>query len=97
MFLMKKIVIVCYFLYLLKSVSRVRLFVTPWTVAYQAPPSMGFSRQESWSGLPFPFPGDLPDPESEPRDWTQVSHIGGRRFNLWATREAYGAIDVFFK
>ena len=40
-----------------KSLSRVRLFATPWTVAYQAPPSMGFSRQEYWSGLPFPFPG----------------------------------------
>ena len=42
----------------------------PWTVAYQAPPSMGFSRQECWSGLPFPslgpFPGDLPDPGIEP-------------------------------
>ena len=36
--------------------------MTPWTVAYQAPPSMGFSRQEYWSGLPFPFPGDLPYP-----------------------------------
>ena len=36
-----------------KSLSRVQLFVTPWTVAYQAPPSMGFSRQEYWSGLPF--------------------------------------------
>ena len=35
---------------------------TTWTVAQQAPPSMGFSRQESWSGLPFPHPGDLPDP-----------------------------------
>ena len=44
-----------------KSLSRVRLFVTPWTVAYQAPLSMGFSRQEYWSGLPFPSPGDLPD------------------------------------
>ena len=43
-----------------KSLSRVRLFATPWTVAYQAPPSMGFSRQEYWSGLPFPSPGDLP-------------------------------------
>src|SRR5574337_672802 len=40
-----------------KSLSRVRLFVTPWTVAYQAPPSMRFSRQEYWSGLLFPFPG----------------------------------------
>ena len=38
-----------------KSLSRVQLFVTPWTVAYQAPPSMGFSRQEYWSGLPFPY------------------------------------------
>ena len=39
---------------------------TPWTVAYQAPPSMGFSRQEYWSGLPFLSPGDLPDPGMEP-------------------------------
>ena len=39
----------------------------PWTVAYQAPPSMGFSRQEYWRGLPFPSPGDLPDPGIEPR------------------------------
>ena len=41
-------------------------FVTPWTVACQTPLSMGFSRQEYWSGLPFPSPGDLPDPETEP-------------------------------
>ena len=41
--------------------------VTPWTVARQAPLSMGFSRQEYWTGLPFPSPGDLPDPEIEPR------------------------------
>ena len=40
-----------------KSLSRVQLFVTPWTTAYQAPPFMGFSRQECWSGLPFPSPG----------------------------------------
>ena len=45
-----------------KSLSRVRLFATSWTVAHQAPLSMGFSRQEYWSGLPFPSPGDLPDP-----------------------------------
>ena len=50
----------------MKSLSRVRLFATPWTVAYQAPPSMGFSRQECWSGLPFPSPGDLPHPGIEP-------------------------------
>ena len=49
-----------------KSFSCVRLFATPWTVAYQASPSMGFSRQEYWSGLPFPSPGDLPDPGIEP-------------------------------
>ena len=49
-----------------KSLSSVRLFATPWTVAYQAPPSMGFSRQEYWSGLPLPSPGDLPEPGIEP-------------------------------
>ena len=48
-----------------KSLSRVRFFATPWTVAYKAPLSMGFSRQEYWSGLPFPSPGD-PDPGVEP-------------------------------
>ena len=48
-----------------KSLSRVRLFATPWTVVYQAPPSMGFSRQECRRGLPFPSPGDLPNPEIE--------------------------------
>ena len=53
-----------------KSLSRVRLFATPWTVAYQAPPSMGFSRQEYWSGLPFPSSGDLPDPGIEPGSCT---------------------------
>ena len=49
-----------------KSFSLVRLFVTPWTVAHQAHPSMGFSRQEYWSGLPFPSPGNLPNPGIEP-------------------------------
>ena len=48
-----------------KSLSRVRLFVTPWTVARQAPQSMGFSRQEYWSGYPFPSPGHLPNPGTE--------------------------------
>ena len=50
----------------MKSLSRVQLFVTPWTVAYETPPSMGFSRQEYWSVLPFPSPGDLPNPGNEP-------------------------------
>ena len=49
-----------------KSLSRVRLFATPWMVAYQAQRAMGFSRQEYWSGLPFPSPGDLPNPGIEP-------------------------------
>ena len=53
-----------------KTLSRVPLFATPWTVAYQAPPSMGFSRQEYWSGLPFPSPGDLPHPGIKPRSPT---------------------------
>ena len=51
----------------MKLLSRVQLFVTPWTIAYQAPLSMGFSRQECWNGVPFPSPGDLPDPGIEPR------------------------------
>ena len=51
----------------MKSLGRVRLFATPWTVPSKAPLSMEFSRQEYWSGLPFPSPGDLPDPGIEPR------------------------------
>ena len=53
-----------------KSLSHVQLFATPWTVAQQAPPSMEFSRQDYWSGLPFPSPGDLPDLGIEPRSPT---------------------------
>ena len=49
-----------------KSLSCVQLFATLWTVAYQASMSMGFSRQEYWSGLPFPSPGNLPDPGIKP-------------------------------
>ena len=48
------------------SLSRVQLFATPWSVARQAPVSMGFPRQVCWSGLPFPPPGDLPNPGIEP-------------------------------
>ena len=133
-------------------------FVTPWTVAREAPLSMGFPRQEYWSGLPFHSPGNLPNPgikpmfpalqadslptepsgkpitvwsevaqscltlcdpmdcsppgfsiheifqawvlewvaisfsrgSSQPRDWTRVSRIAGRRFTIWATREVQG-------
>ena len=52
---------------LVKSFSHVWLFAILWTVAHQAPPSMGFSRQEYWSGLTFPSPGDLPNPGIETR------------------------------
>ena len=54
----------------LKSLSLIRLFVTPWTVAHQASQSMGFSRQESWNGLPFPSPGDLSNPGIKARSPT---------------------------
>ena len=59
-----------------KSLSHVQLFATPWTVAHQAPPSMKFSRQEYWSGLPFPPPGVLPEPGVEPKSPAYT----GRRF-----------------
>ena len=64
------ILYICIYRSEVKSLSCVRLFATPWTVAYQAPPSMGLSGQEHWSGLPFPSPGDLPDPGIEPRSPT---------------------------
>jgi len=53
-----------------KSLSRVQLFSTPWTVAHHAPLSMGFSRQEYWSELPFPSPGNLPNPGMQPKSPT---------------------------
>ena len=65
----------------MSSLSRVRLFVTPWTVAYKAPLSMGFSRQEYWRGLPFPSPGELPNPGIEP--W--VSCLGRQILYHWTT------------
>ena len=68
-----------------KSSSHVQIFSTPWAVDCQAPPSMGFSRQEYWSSLHFPFPGDI----SQPRDQIRVSCTAGRLFTVWATREAY--------
>ena len=106
-----------------QSLSRVWLFATQWTAAHQAPPSMGFSRQKYWSGVPLPSPvscsvmskylwpwtqaplaslsmGILqarilvwvvfptPGESSQPRDWTQVSHIADGFFTAWATREA---------
>ena len=60
-----------------QSLSYVQLFVTPWTVAYQAPLSMGFSGQDYWSGLPFSFPGDLPNPGIEPTSLAPPTLAGG--------------------
>ena len=65
-----------------QSLSCVQLFVAPWTVVYQSPRSMGLPRQEYWSDLPFPSPGDLPDPGTEPMssawqvDSLTLSHLG---------------------
>ena len=59
-----------------------RVFATPWTVAHQLPLSMEFSRQEYWSGLPFPLPGDLPDPDIElmsPASPASLRHLGSPR------------------
>ena len=70
-----------------KSLSRVRLFVTPWTIAYQAPPSMGFSRQECWSGLPFPSPLSL----------SLQSHIylvGALREFIYSPRQTYNCAII---
>ena len=60
------LVCVCACVRVCESLSRVQLYVTPWTVACQAPLSMGFSKQEYWSGLLCPLPGDLPNPGIEP-------------------------------
>ena len=68
-------------------------FATPWTVAHQVPLPMGFPRQEYWSGLPFPSPGDLPDPGIKPKPFN-VSCIGRWILYHWATREALGTRDT---
>ena len=75
-------------LLLLKHYSHVRLFVTPWTVAHQAPLSMGFSRQGYWSGLPGPPPGDLPDPGTDPGS-LMAPTLAGRFSTTSATWEAH--------
>ena len=86
-----------------KSLSHVQLFATPWTVAYQAPPSMGFSRQEYWSGLPFPSPGDLPNPGIEPRSPAfQADTLTSVHFCLYTsifpniTKSSYNWIENLF-
>ena len=72
---------------LLSHFSCVQLFVTLWTIAHQAPLSMGFSRQEYWSGLPCPPPGDLPEPGMEPKTLTSPA-LAGRFFTESPTWKA---------
>ena len=62
---------------MLSHFSHVQLFVILWTIVHQAPLSMGFSRQEYWSGLPFPSPGDIPEPGIEPGSLTSPALAGG--------------------
>ena len=73
-----------------QSLCRVQLFATPWTLVHQAPLSMGLFLQECWNGLPFPPPGDLPDPGTEPAppvasalagDSLPLSHLGMKCLN----------------
>ena len=66
-----------YLTWLFKSLSLVQLFVTPWIVARQAPLSLEFSRQAYWSGLPFPPPGDFPNPGIKPRSPVSLVLAGG--------------------
>ena len=90
-----------------KSLSRVRLFATPWTVAHQAPPSMGFSMQEYWNGLPFPSPGDLPNPGITPRspalqadaltsEQDPPNEERGNQWMNWESVEPLGVVVTFF-
>ena len=74
--------------------SRVQLFAAPWTVACQAPLSMEFSRQEYWSGLPFPIPGDLLDPGIESMSYTSHA-LAGEFFTTSASWEAH-RLNIFF-
>ena len=81
---------------MLSHFSHVRLFVTLWTVAHQAPLTMGFSRQEYWSGLPCPPPGDLPDPGIKPES-LMTPALTGRFFTTSATWEAQINYDRFIQ
>ena len=81
--------------YMSQVASVISNSATPWTVARQAPLSMGFSRQEHWSGLPGLAPGDLPDPGIEPTSLTSLA-LAGRFFTTSATWEACRSGDVHF-
>ena len=81
---------------MLSRLGRVQLFVTPWTVAHQAPLSMGFSRQECWSGWPSPPPGDLPNPGIESA-FLMSSALADAFFTTSATWEAHGPVQEVAK
>ena len=76
-----------------KSLSHVRLFATLWTVACQAPPSMEFSRQEYWSGLAFPSPGDLPNPGFEPGSPAVQADACVDHNKLWKILKELGILE----
>ena len=76
-----------------KLLSHVRLFATPWTVAFQAPSSVEFSRQEYWSGLPFPSPGGLPNPGIEP--WPPTLQADALPpWTLWDEKPTFSALHA---
>ena len=81
----------------MKSLSHVQLFASPWTVAHQAPVSMGFPRQEYWSGLPFPPPGDLPDLGIEPMSLISPALAGGffTTSTTWDLLESLCSLEYF--
>ena len=79
-------------MYVLSHFSHVRLSATLWTVGCQAPLSVGLSRQEYWSQLPFPSPGDLPDLEIEPTS-LKSSALADRFFTTSATWEAQFCVE----
>ena len=73
--------------------SHVQLLESPWTVAHQAPLSVGFSRQEYWSGLPLPSPGDLPHPGIEPTSPALAGRFITNRATWEAPRQCIGRIE----
>ena len=95
-FILKNISYIWVHVYVLSRFSRVHLFVTLWTVAFQAPLSMGFSKQEHWSGLPCPPPGDLPNPGMEPPSLMSPA-LADRFFTTTVTWEALLLCNVLQK
>ena len=88
-------VCLCICVYVLSHFTCVQLFAASWTVAHQAPLSIGFSRQEYWSGLACPSPADLPDPGIEPVSLRSPSLVGGF-FITSATWEALGTLLGYY-